>query len=107
MEDDLLRDDELDWLLSKASDPTPSATLQARIMANAAVQRQSNIVVFPPRKQADAWLIGLPLAASLLVGLWFGASDLSNTYLTTASSTLMSDGTGFEDVADLIEGNLS
>jgi hypothetical protein len=107
MENKLMRDDELDRLLSAASQPMPSTTLQERIIAQASVPQASNIVAFPLRKKSTSWLIGLPLAASLAIGLWFGTSDLSSTFLNTASSTLISDSTGFEDVADLIEGNLT
>ena len=111
MEDNIMRDDELDKLLSNATVPAPANGFEQRLLARIAPQTLSNVIAFPARKKTNSWLIGLPLAASLAIGLWLGSSGLDSSYLP--SSTLISDNSedptssGFDDVAAFLEDSLT
>lgn len=68
-----MSDQELDRLLTMASDPAPPSGAEERTMARLA---PSNVVAFKlkqaPSRSAISWLAALPLAASLAFGLWLG-----------------------------------
>jgi hypothetical protein len=102
-----MQDHELDKLLNLASTPKPTKGFEQRLLEK--IEAQSNIIVFPKRKTASPWLIGLPLAASLAVGIWLGATNTLPTASTlmVSQSTDISTNSGFDDVVALIEDNLS
>ncbi len=66
---------ELRRILSLASDPAPPPEAMARLMARVAVEpQQGKVLVFPPARRRGGWaLAALPLAASLLLGVYLGA----------------------------------
>lgn len=68
-------EDELRRILSLASGPKPPAEAMARLMARVAVEpQQGKVVAFPPARRRGGWaLAALPLAASLLLGVYLGA----------------------------------
>lgn len=106
-----MHDDDLDKLLSFASTPKISAGFEQRLIAKIAPANNvpNTAIAFPKRKTASPWLIGLPLAASLVLGVWLGASNTSLNPANIMVSQTTDDTTsnGFDDVVALIEGNLS
>ena len=65
-----LTDTELDHLLQHASKPFPPADFESRLFAKLAKTAPSNnVIAFPKRKKPSLWLAGLPLAASLILGV--------------------------------------
>lgn len=102
-----MQDRDLDKLLSAASTPKPSAGFEQRLLAK--IAPANNIIAFPRRKTASPWLIGLPLAASLVLGVWLGASNTSLNPANILVSQTTEDATsnGFDDVVALIEDNLT
>ena len=71
-----LDDHELDQLLKLASLPKPMANFELRLMQKIAADVQSNnVVTFPQRRKTALWLAAVPLAASLVIGIWLGAND--------------------------------
>jgi hypothetical protein len=111
MDDKLLRDEELDRLLEMASKPLPSGGHQQRVLSRI-TPSATNVIAFPKRKRPSPWIIGLPLAASLALGLWLGSAGLGSSYLSP-NTTLVSDSTddagdtGFDDVAAFLDGSLT
>ncbi len=102
-----MQDDDLDKLLASASTPVPRLGFEQRLLHKISVP--NNVIAFPKRKAASPWVIGLPLAASLVVGLWLGVSNLLPATDTIMVSQTTDDTTssGFDDVVALIEDNLS
>ncbi len=102
-----MHDRDLDKLLSTASAPKPSVGFEQRLLAK--IAPANNIISFPRRKTASPWLIGLPLAASLVLGVWLGASNTSLNPANIMVSQTIEDSTsnGFDDVVALIEDNLT
>lgn len=113
--DDGIEDFSLNQILDLASAPVLSTGFEDRVMA--ALERQTatsaTIIAFPKRKSANAWLMGVPLAACLMLGVFFGASgdfsdvlpSLSATTLTASADQLSS--TGFDDIENLSAGDQS
>lgn len=66
---------ELRRILSLASSPQPPPEAMARLMARIAAEPQAGkVVAFAPRPRRGGWsLAALPLAASLLLGVYLGA----------------------------------
>ncbi len=110
MDDKLLSDEELDQVLAKASNPEPSAGFEQRMLSRV-TRQQPAARALPEARQGKLWLIGLPLAASLLVGVWLGNTVMENNYFTISRNAMVSDNsdeasdTGFDDVAAFIEGS--
>ena len=102
-----MQDQDLDKLLGAASTPSPSFDYEKRLLAK--FSSNKNVVAFPKRKPVSPWLIGLPLAASLVLGFWLGTSSsvLNPTRILLAQSTEDITGNGFDDVVALIEDNLT
>ena len=102
-----MEDHDLDKVLSAASAPKPAAGFEQRLLAK--IAPANNVIAFPKRKTASPWLIGLPLAASLVLGVWLGASNtsLNPTNIMVSQTTEDTTSNGFDDVVALIEDNLS
>lgn len=102
-----MHNNDLDKMLSAASAPKPSAGFEQRLLAK--IASANNVIAFPKRKTASPWLIGLPLAASLVLGVWLGASNnsLNPANIIVSQTTDDTTSSGFDDVVALIEDNLS
>ena len=102
-----MNDHDLDKVLSAASNPQPAMGYEQRLLGK--VTANNYVVVFPIRKTAPPWLIGLPLAASLALGLWLGTNTTSlnpmNLLMAQYSEDITSN--GFDDVVALIEDTQS
>src|SRR6185295_17928110 len=71
----------LEKLLKRASDPAVPEGAEARLMAAIHVaERQSNVVKFQPRQKIHRWAVGLPLVASLALGIYLGSGDTFDAY---------------------------
>ena len=109
-----LSDFELDQLLSYASHPIPAADFQNRLFEKLEnFVLPSNVIAFPRARKTSLWLAGVPLAASLMLGLWLGSNEAVADYLpfstdtlTQSVSVLISPNSN-DDVVDLTEDNLS
>jgi hypothetical protein len=108
--DHLMTDVELDALLAAASAPPPPLGATSRLIArlDGAAHNSS------PPKSRLGWLAGLPLAASLAVGIYLGAAgDLSavNPFsLSTSSTATAADtdtGSGLDEALDFNEDTLT
>jgi hypothetical protein len=81
-----LSDAELDRLLQHASTPLPRDDFEARLLANLNREADpSNVIAFPKRKKPSLWLAGLPLAASLVLGVWLGTNGTAAEFLPLTS----------------------
>jgi hypothetical protein len=102
-----LNDVQLNQLLTFASQPKLSADFESRLMQRIEADvPESNIIVFPQRQNSSFWLAGLPLAASLLIGIWFGANDTLSDFLPFANQDLSLNVAGLLSGGDEID-NLS
>lgn len=102
---DQLSDLELDRLLQHASHPQPSANFEARLLGVlSAVSQPSNIIVFPRARKTPVWIAGVPLAASLVLGIWLGTSDTLSQYWPFAMDALTQSA---DALYSLTEDNLS
>jgi hypothetical protein len=98
----MLNDPELDKLLAQASTPPLPEDFQSRLLAKTST---SNVIAF---KKKTTWVFGLPLAASLVIGVWLGASENTSDLLSVAGSEVAStDATGFDDIVSIIEDDLT
>jgi hypothetical protein len=96
-----MEDNELDQLLARASQPKPSNHGRANFF-----EKNGNIIAFPTRPKTSTWWIGLPLAASLVLGLWLGnATSLGSTSTPTTVADL-SGATSVDDLMSLIESDV-
>jgi anti-sigma factor RsiW len=113
-----MSDKELDTLLHHAKQPALPAGFAERLQARLDVETPQNVVAFPQRPANAAasrvwWLSALPLAASLVFGLYVGAMDSlpeSLTNLTLGGMADVSDllmDTGTEDTESFLNGELS
>ena len=113
MEKNLIRDEELDRLLAMATMPVVPTGFEERLLARVIKPVANNILAFPQRKKPSAWIFGLPLAASLAVGIWLGAAGLNSSSLPATTNTIISESgddgstTGFDDVTQFIEDSLT
>ena len=112
----------LEQLLRKATQPQPplgaEARLMARVRASSVAARPSNVLSSPhPRKSGWKNYIsfGLPIAASLLLGIMFGSGNtMIENYLPESFATLIYPSNGLEldlpftlDDGDLTDGSLA
>lgn len=107
----MMSDMDLDRLLAVATTPALAEGFEHRMMATIGFSTANNVFAFPKKQRGRNWLVGLPLAASLALGLWLGASG-STTNLLSSSSTevaITDDGSdsGFEDIISVMEGKTS
>jgi hypothetical protein len=105
----------LERLLKRASQPAIPEGAQERLMAVIrATEQQSNVVQLHRRTTFNRWAIGLPLAASLLLGIYLGTKDTFDGYLpdsvigSTLAGAADSDvSTGLDEVEDYSDGELT
>ena len=110
--DDARMDADLDRLLKSATDPVVPNGAEARLMAAVRAQAlPSNVVYLRPRRAFNHWAIGLPLAASLLLGIYLGTHDSIDSYLpdsvtgaAIAGATDADVSTGLDDVENYSDG---
>jgi hypothetical protein len=108
-------DKALEMLLQRASQPDIPPGTQARLMdVIRATPQQSNVVELQPRRQLNRWAIALPLAASLLLGIYLGTNDTFDSYLpdgvtgsTLAGATDSDISSGLDDVENYSDGELT
>ncbi|MFT3672659.1 hypothetical protein [Aestuariivirga sp.] len=124
----LMSDRELDQLLAHASaPPLPDAArgrLLQRLAEEEAKRPSSNVVSLTEARARRAaqqapssgrlgWLAGLPLAASLALGIYLGAGGTFDGYLTTSAYDLIAGNTsdttltGIEDMESYTEESRS
>lgn len=110
-----LNDQQLNQLLKFASNPKSKADFESRLMQRfEAVVPARNVIAFPQQRKSSFWLAGLPLAASLLIGVWFGANDTLSDFLLFASEDvslnvagLLSSTNSSDDIDNLSEDTQS
>ena len=106
-------DQSLDQILELASKPVLSPDFESRMMKLVVGEKRTTaeIVAFPKASKPSGWLVGLPLAACLMLGIWLGASgDFSDVLPTSSTTTNMASAdqlspSGVEDIESL--GDLS
>ena len=114
-----MTDRELDLLLVHATVPSLPEGARDRLMQRLAGEASSppaNTVV-PFRRAAAApsrigWLAGLPLAASLALGIYLGSGGTLESYLPSTAYDMLAGNsddavTGIEDVESFNEDDLS
>ena len=108
-------DEALKKLLKRATDPAIPEGAEVRLMAAIrAVEPQSNVVNFPSRPKFQRWAVGIPLAASLALGIYLGSKGSLDNYMpdsivgeTLADTSDSSPSTGLDDAASYSEGDLT
>ena len=102
-----LSDTELNQLLQHASKPKPRADFDMRLLEKMRMaDTPSNIFAFPRSRKIPIWITALPLAASLILGIWLGSSDTVFDYLPNSTQTVM-QGANTDTLYILTEDNLS
>jgi hypothetical protein len=112
-----MTDKELDTLLAQAGMPTLPKGFADRLQAKLEDEHPSNVIAFPQRRQIEQparriWLSALPLAASLVLGLYWGATGTMPTSLQSLETALLSNadsagGIGTEDTEEFLNGDVS
>ncbi len=109
--DETQMDEALAKLLKRASDPEIPYGAETRLMdAIRATRQHTTVVQFQSRPRSRNWLVGLPLAASLLLGIYLGTRDTFDGYLPDSIIAGASDSdvsSGFEDVQKYADGELT
>ncbi len=108
-------DEALEKLLRRATDPAVPAGAEGRLMAAIrAGQQPANVVKFHPRPAYQRLAIGLPLAASLLLGIYLGSRGTLDRYMpesilgqTVAGATDQDLSTGLDDAESYEDGELT
>lgn len=108
-------DKALDRLLKRATHPAIPEGAEARLMAAIQlVEQQSNAVKFEPRPRFQRWAVGLPLAASLALGIYLGANGALDNYMpdsiigeTLADTSDSEPTSGLDDVESYAEGDVT
>lgn len=118
-DDGLMTDKELDALLAHASMPPLPAGARERVMERVAREAAApNVIVFPrrapvPQPARLGWLAGLPLAASLALGIYLGSGGTFGNVLPSTAYEILAGGssddsiTGIEDIESYTEDDLS
>jgi hypothetical protein len=65
-----------------------------------------SIVSFPQRRKPTAWLIGLPLAASLMLGVWLGSQTEFSLGAITSVAVADDSASNVDDLMSLIESDV-
>ena len=113
--DNTQMDAALEKLLKRATDPAIPEGAEARLMAAIlAAAPQSNIVAFPTRPKFQRWAVGVPLAASLALGIYFGSRGTLDNYMpgsivgeTLADTSDPAPSSGLDDAESYAEGDLT
>ena len=108
-------DQALEKLLKRATDPAIPEGAQARLMAAIrAAEQHSNVVPFQPRAGLQRWAVGLPLAASLALGIYVGSQGLLDNYFpdsvidaALADTSEPAPSSGLDDAESYEEGELT
>lgn len=108
-------DTALDKLLKRATDPAIPEGAEARLIAAIqAAEQQSNVVKLQPRPRIQRWAVGLPLAASLALGIYLGANGTLDNYMpdsiigeTLADTSDSEPTSGLDDAESYAEGELT
>jgi hypothetical protein len=108
-------DEALDRLLKRATDPSIPEGAETRLMAAIrATEQQTNVVKFQPRPRIQRWAVGIPLAASLVLGIYLGAKGTFDNYMpnsiigdTLADTTDSEPTSGLDDAESYAEGDLT
>lgn len=116
----MMTDRELDTLLAGATSPQLPEGAVARLMARTAAPSDAPVSNIIPLRRAEAprsrmaWLAGLPLAASLAIGIYLGAAGsataLNPLSVLSSTSTATGDsdtGSGIDDALDFNEDSLT
>jgi hypothetical protein len=92
-----LSDKELDQVLAKARQPDVPHGFVERLQVKLESAAATNVVAFPQRNSASGtrrlWLTALPLAASLVFGIWVGANGGLPESFAGLAPTLVTDAT--------------
>lgn len=114
-----LSDNELDRLLATAKQPEVPRGFAERLQARLenADAANTSVVTFPQRNTTGVarrlWLSALPLAASLVFGIWVGANGSLPESLAGLTPTAVTDAAdqlfdiGIEDTESFVNGELS
>jgi hypothetical protein len=105
----------LDKLLKRATDPAIPEGAEARLMtAIQATEQHSNVVQLQPRPRIQRWALSLPLAASLVLGIYLGARGTLDNYMPDSiigealADTMDSEPiSGLDDAESYAEGDLT
>jgi hypothetical protein len=111
-------DTELDEMLKAATRPQLPRGFADRLQAKLEQPAASNVIAFPqkktlPVKSARLWLSAIPLAASLVIGLYLGAQGSMSESFDGFGTSLVSDASdqtldlGIEDTESFVNGELS
>jgi hypothetical protein len=108
-------DEALDRLLKRATDPAIPEGAEARLMVAIRVaEQQSNVVKLQPRPRFQRWAVGIPLAASLALGIYLGAKGTLDNYMpdniigdTLADTSDSEPTSGLDDAESYAEGDLT
>ena len=92
--DEMLTEKELDALLELASEPQVPLDFEKSLARRLVAERANNIVPFPqrikpPPRYAWRWQMPAALAASLVLGIWFGTQGSVDNALADATETAM------------------
>lgn len=118
---ELMTDQELDGLLAHATAPPLPLGARERLLARMAEEPTApampgNVVALRrpvPARSRLGWLAGLPLAASLALGLYLGSGGTFDSYLPAAAYDVLAGATaedvttGIEDMESFTEDDLS
>ena len=113
--DNTQMDAALEKLLMRATDPAIPEGAEARLMATIrASTPQSNVVRFQQRPKIQRWAIGVPLAASLVLGIYMGSRGTLDNYLpeSVVGQSLLDTSesvpsSGLDDAESYEEGDLT
>ena len=105
--DNELSDTELDQLLQLAGKPQPSADFEIRMLEKLRLTAApNNVIAFPSTQKTPLWIIAVPLAASLILGIWLGSSGAASDYLPFTSQSV-AQSVSTDTLYNLTEDNLS
>ena len=106
-------DKTLNRILGLASMPPTAPDFEKNMLKNLSRQMAmtSNVIAFPKRKSQSNWLIGLPLAACLVLGVWLGVNGQATGFFTTTTAqtaaTESLSPSGVDDIENLKLEDLS
>ncbi len=103
----------LDQLLSLSTPPPASTMLAKQILAATKPNTQSaEIINLTAKRNArkkplftiDNWLVGGVMAASLIIGIWSGTSDIANLLVTAPLELAGIEQTGDFEIYNILDG---